>query len=219
MLTTPDKRLALQAYERILDLIQSRQARPGDLINERQLAEALEMSRTPVRDALLMLEAEGLLVRQGKRGMQVKEMKVEDFLDALQIRMLLEPEVSRMAAASIPAAELAGLRQRFEALIASASNDGHEVDREEVRAVDEGLHGLIAECAGNQQLSSIIRTLRRQTQIFDLRSVPERFEATCREHIAIIDALAARDGDKASGAMAHHLDAVRASIINRLIRT
>jgi len=219
MLKTPDKRLALQAYERILDLILSGAARPGDLINERQLAELLDMSRTPVRDALLMLEAEGLLVRQGKRGMQIKEMKVEDFLEALQIRMLLEPEVSRMAAARIPTAELAGLRSRFEYLIASAGKAGHEVDREEVRSVDDSLHSLIADSAGNRQLSAIIRTLRRQTQIFDLRSLPERFESTCHEHIAIIDSLIGRDAEKAAAAMTRHLGAVRASIVNRLIQT
>ena len=100
MLNTPDKRLALQAYEQILDLILTGSAQPGELVNERRLADALKMSRTPVRDALLMLEGEGLLLRQGSRGLQVKQMRIEDFMDALQVRLLLEPPVARIVAPS-----------------------------------------------------------------------------------------------------------------------
>ena len=68
MLNATDQRLAPQAYERILDLILSGKTPPGDLLNERALAEMFDMSRTPIRDALLMLESEGLLVRRGRRG-------------------------------------------------------------------------------------------------------------------------------------------------------
>ena len=67
-------------------------------------------------------------------------------------------------------------------------------------------------------MAAIIRTLRRQTQIFDLRSLPERLESTCREHLAIVDALAAGNGDRAADAMRTHLDGVRQSIVARLAR-
>jgi DNA-binding GntR family transcriptional regulator len=217
MLNTPDSRLALQAYGRILDLILSGAATPGSLVNERRLAETLEMSRTPVRDALLMLEGEGLLVRQGARGLQIRQMRIEDFMDALQIRLLLEPEAARIAAGRLPAAALPPLVARIEALAALAEAGG-EVEREEVRAVDDRLHGLIAEAVGNAQLTGIIRTLRRQTQIFDLKSLPERRQATCREHLAILAALAAGDGPAAAEAMRVHLEAVRQSILARLTR-
>lgn len=214
MLEKPDKRLALQAYEQTLELILSGQAQPGDLINERQLCDVLDMSRTPVRDALLMLESEGLLVRQGKRGMQIRQLRVEDYLDTLQIRILLEPEMSRMAAGKIPREELRALREQFEGMIANSG--AGEVDRELVRNVDDRLHSLIADAAGNQQLSDIVRTLRRQTQIFDLRSIPQRFIGTCEEHIAIIDALVAKQPAQAAEKMKDHLQAVRESILNRL---
>lgn len=217
MLNAPDRRLALQAYGRILDLILSGAAAPGSLINERRLADTLEMSRTPVRDALLMLEGEGLLVRQGARGLQIRQMRVEEFMDALQVRLLLEPEAARIAAGRIAPAELAELRPRLEALLAQAAAGG-DVDREEVRAVDDGLHGLIADAVGNAQMSAIIRTLRRQTQIFDLKSLPERRQDTCREHLAILAALAAGDGAAAAEAMRVHLEAVRQSILARLAR-
>ncbi len=218
MLNAPDQRLAPQAYGQILDLILSRKAAPGDLLNERALAEMLEMSRTPIRDALLMLEAEGLLVRQGRRGLQVKQMRLEDMMDALQIRLLLEPAIARMAAGNVAEDALDALAEGFGRLLAAAEANGGGVDRDEARALDDRLHGLVSDTAGNPQLSSIVRTLRRQTQIFDIRSLPERATSTCREHMAIIEALRSGKGDRAARAMAKHIDGVRASIVARLGR-
>ncbi|WP_377299280.1 GntR family transcriptional regulator [Rhizobium sp. SGZ-381] len=219
MLIETDKRLALQAYEQILNLILTGQAEPGVMITERRLADTLNMSRTPIRDALLMLEGEGLLIRQGSRGLQVKQMRIEDYMDALQIRALLEPEAARLAAGRMAREELDELAAILASLLESASQPGSKPDRSIVRDVDDRLHGGIGEAAGNQQLAQIIKTLRRQTQIFDLRSVPERLEATCREHLVIIDALKDGRGEDAAAAMRQHLGGVRESIIRRLSRS
>lgn len=214
MLKTTEPRLAQQAYEKVLDLILSGQAQPGDLLNERRLADLLAMSRTPVRDALLMLEGEGLLVRQGNRGLMVKQMKIEDYMDVLQIRMLLEPAVTRMATGKIADVLWEPLVERLNALIVEGEKG--QADRAEIRDVDEQLHGLISGAADNPQLSSMILTLRRRTQIFDLKSLPERLEDTCREHLEIIRYLRAGDGAAAAQAMTTHLENVKASIIRRL---
>ena len=211
VLAPPDKRLALQAYERILELILSGQIAAGTLVNERRLSTLLGMSRTPIRDALLMLEGERLLLRQSSRGLQVRQMKVDEFMDALQIRQLLEPEVARMAAGRVAAEELAILKKELHAII-----DNEGTDRETVRGVDERLHGMIADAAANPQLSTIIRTLRRQTLMFDIRSLPERRIDTCHEHLDIIEAVQKADGAGAAAAMQRHLAAVRHSIIRRL---
>lgn len=219
MLIEADKRLALQAYEQILNLILTGQAEPGVMITERRLADTLNMSRTPIRDALLMLEGEGLLIRQGSRGLQVKQMRIEDYMDALQIRTLLEPEAARLAAGRMPKQELEELAAVLASLLDGASQASSKPDRSIVRDVDDRLHGGIGEAAGNQQLAQIIKTLRRQTQIFDLRSVPERLEATCQEHLIIIDALRDGRGDDAAAAMRQHLGGVRESIIRRLSRS
>jgi DNA-binding GntR family transcriptional regulator len=211
VLASSDKRLALQAYERILELILSEKIAAGTIVNERPLSTVLGMSRTPVRDALLMLEGEGMLLRQGSRGLQVKQMKFEDFMDALQIRQLLEPEVARMAAGRVPSDELAEIRKELEAVLADDT-----ISRATVRGVDEHLHGLLVDAATNQQLSMIIRTLRRQTKMFDIRSLPERRIDTCHEHLEIVEAIQSGDGAAAASAMQRHLEAVRNSIIKRL---
>ena len=216
MLTNPDKRLALHAYEQILDLIMGGKVGAGELMNERRLAEALNMSRTPVRDALLMLEGEGLLLRQGSRGLQVRQMRIEDYMDALQVRLLLEPAVARMATGRVPLPQVRACRARIEAAMAEYG-DG-PADRDLVRSIDGEVHGMIIDVIENAQLSAIVQTMRRQTQMFDLRAMPERFAGTCEEHLRILDALEAGDGARAAAAMTEHLEAVRQSIIDKLSR-
>ena len=211
----PDRRLAAQAYGQLLDLIMSGQLKPGTMIHERRLAEHLSMSRTPLRDALLMLEHDGLVSRHGRSGLQVRRLDLAAFMENLAIRRLLEPEAARIAAGRIPAPSLAGIRERLDGLVARAAQ-AVVPDRAEVRALDEDLHGAIAEAAGNAQMQAIIRTLRRQTLIFDLRSMPERVADTCREHLVVVAALAAGDGNAAAEAMRTHLDGVRRSIVARL---
>ncbi len=213
-----DERLAPRAYQQILDLILSGKTRPGEQLNERQLADMLGMSRTPVRDALLMLEAEGLIVRQGRMGVQIKQMHIDEFLDALQVRALLEPAVSRMAAGKVDHAALDELERSLHSAIEMADATGSGMDRSQTRWIDDTLHSLISDSAGNAQLSAIVRNLRRKTQIFDLKNLPERAVATCREHLDIIAALRLGDGEKTAEAMALHLEQVRASIIARLSR-
>ena len=212
----PDKRLALQEYEQVLDLIMSGQLRLGTLLQERRLADHLGISRTPLRDALLILEGEGLLIRQESRGLQVRSLDIEDFIENLSIRRLLESEAARIAVGRIPETLVEDLVQRLEELLLETSEGEIMPERDMVRAVDNDLHKAIFTAAGNRQMASIILNLRRQTQMFDLRSVPERLGDTCREHLAIIAALLAKRGDQAAEAMTVHLDAVRKSIINRL---
>jgi DNA-binding GntR family transcriptional regulator len=218
-LNVQNQRLATKAYQRILDLILSGETRPGEHLNERQLAELLGMSRTPVRDALLMLEAEGLIVRHGRMGVQIKQMRIDEYLDALQVRALLEPSVSRMAAGNVEVKELDELERVLRAALENAGDTGHSVDRSQTRWIDDTLHSLISDSAGNPQLSAIVRNLRRKTQIFDLKNVPERAVATCREHLEIIAALRLGDGEKTAEAMTRHLEQVKASIIARLSRS
>lgn len=215
MLNAPDKRLALQAYDEILRLIETGDAKPGEIVTERRLAEKLSMSRTPIRDALLILEGEGLLIRQGSRGLQIKQIRIEEYMDMLQIRLLLEPPIARMTAGKFPAENIRALRSNLNELLQST---GSETDREQVRGVDEDLHGGLAQASGNPQLAQIIQNLRRQTQIFDLRAMPERLEETCREHLRLLDAIEAGDGAEAERAMADHLERVRDSIIAKLSR-
>ena len=213
-----DQRLAPKAYQQILDLILSGQVRPGEYLNERQLADTLGMSPTPVRDSLLMLEAEGLVVRHGRLGVQIKQMQIDEFLDALQVRTLLEPTVSQMAAGKVDFRALDELERALRCALDIADTTERGMDRSQTRWIDDTLHSLISDSAGNPQLSAIVRNLRQKTQIFDLKTLPERAVATCQEHLDIVTALRVGDGEKTAETMTRHLEQVRASIIARLSR-
>lgn len=216
MSLVPEKRLAVQAYEQLLDMIMGGALEPGALIHERRLADALAMSRTPLRDALAMLEGEGLVERAGAKGLQVRRLDLVDFLEALAIRRLLEPDAAAAAAGRVAPALIDSLAARLEELLRRRRDGERQPDRATTRAVDEELHEAVAAAAGNRAMAAIIAQLRRRTQMFDLRSMPERLESTCREHLAILRAIAGGDAAASAQAMREHLDAVRGSIVARL---
>ena len=200
-----------QVYDAVLDLIVSRQLRAGDKVPERNLAVKLQVSRTPLREALRRLEGERIIERRDSGQLYVREISVEDFMEVLQLRRLIEADAAARAAGHIDPAALADLRDRLERLL----RDGDPSVPDHL-STDEDLHRLVAEAAGNRLASEIIGDLRRRTRMFSMKRMPERFEAICTEHLAIVAALASGDGQAAARAVTDHLDAVRASIIQRL---
>ena len=133
----PAQRLAPKAYQQILELILSSEVEPGEYLNERHLADILGMSRTPVRDALLMLESEGLIVRVGRLGVQIKQMRIEEFLDALEVRKLLEPTICQIAAGRVNCNALKELEIALSDALKMISTSGDGLDRATTRWIDD----------------------------------------------------------------------------------
>ncbi|WP_138472499.1 GntR family transcriptional regulator [Poseidonocella sp. HB161398] len=206
------QRRSMIAYEVLLHKILTGELAAGSVIQERRLTAEIGVSRTPVRDALIMLENEGLLVRSAPRTLQVKHMDTRDYLDNIQIRQMLEPEAARLAATRLDLADIEAIGIRIRALIDAPG----EPARTELRATDEALHKMIAMGSGNPQIWRIIQGLRLQTQIFDLKSLPNRRAATFEEHLRILEALKARDPEAARAATNTHLANVRQSILDHL---
>lgn len=212
-----DRRLSDDAYDRVFEFIVSGGLPAGAAIQERALADELGLSRTPLRDALLLLEGEGLLVRENKRLLRVVSMDITRYMENLAIRRLLECEAARLAAGRLDPQELNRMETTLNRMLADFEAGEHP-RREEVRRIDEALHGAITRASGNVQLAEIVASLRLKTHIFDLKNMPERFRDTCREHLDIIAAL--RDGSNpaaAAAAVERHIGAVRDSIIARLL--
>jgi len=202
--------LAQHAYDRLLEQILSGTLRGGEVINERRLADQLDVSRTPLRDALKRLEGEGLLCRSADRVLTIRLVTVGDYMDNLQVRRLLEPEAARFAAGRIPAERIALLRERL--LECLASEDSSDADWK----LGSQLHEMILDCAGNPVLGAIVRTLRRQGPPYDGRKVTRHIHADCREHLAILEAIASGEGEAARQAMIDHLDRLKSHILAAL---
>lgn len=203
--------LTEQVYEQLIDILIRGELRPGDVLVERKMATRLNASRTPIREALGRLEAEGLVYKQPSRGVTVSPFSTEAFVELLNVRQLLEAEAARLAAGRIPPETIEAIRQALNALAEKA-----RPGLDEIWEVDDLLHGTIADAAGNRLLASMIRDLRRRTHVFNAYRNPTVPKFSAEENLSLLDAIASGDQDKAERAMRDHIESVRLAIIDRL---
>lgn len=223
-LTEREQNLSAKAYDAVLQMLIRRELPPNTVLQERRLAELLNISRTPVRDALTRLENEGLISRAAGRTLVVRQFSIRELVETLHVRRTLEAEAARLAAGRVPVAELDELEARVRRLL-----EVEVPNAEEDWLVDSQLHRMVSHYSGNLLLNQYIETLRLKTRMFNLSVAPERFESAHQEHLAIvqalkvgyhehlaiIDALRANDPDAAQKAAAAHIDSVRQGIITR----
>ncbi|WEK03482.1 MAG: GntR family transcriptional regulator [Candidatus Devosia phytovorans] len=211
MLQAERPNLTEQVYEQMIDILIRGELQPGDVIVERRMAERLNASRTPVREALGRLEAEGLVYKQPSRGVTVSPFSTEAFVELLNVRQLLEAEAARLAAGRIPQEQHDAIRDALNAL-GGKSNPSLE----EIWTVDDMLHGAVAEAAGNRLLASMIRDLRRRTHVFNAYRNPITPKFTADENLSLLSAIASGNQDEAQAAMREHIESVKLAIIDRL---
>jgi DNA-binding GntR family transcriptional regulator len=200
------------AYEKLLDMLLSGKLVAGSVLQERRLAEALNISRTPVREALGQLEAEGLVARGAGHLMTVSRISVQNYIEILHVRKLLEGDAAAAAAGRIAKTKADAIRKAIKNLMAKSNPSPTEH-----WAVDDLFHGSIAEASGNRLMVGIIRDLRRRTHIFNTRRIPSRLKPGAQEHLAILDAVMSGNADKARVLMQEHIDNARMAILNQLV--
>ena len=203
--------LTEQVYGDLIDLLIRGELRPGDVITERRMAERLNASRTPIREALGRLESEGLVFKQPGRGVTVSPFSTETFVEVLNVRLLLEAEAAWLAAGRIPPERVQRIRDELQAVAATPSPT-----LSEIWEVDDLLHGEIADAAGNMLMASLIRDLRRRTHVFNVyrRAITPSFGV--QENTYLLDAIASGDRERAREAMIQHIESVKRAIIDRL---
>lgn len=201
-----EKSLGERTYILISDMILKGELAYGDPVQERRLAELMNVSRTPVREAISRLEAEGFLERSGGRVI-VREVRLKEFVEILHVRKLLECDAVREAAKNADVKELQKIRGTIEKLMEKRS-----VTALELREVDDMFHNFIARSSNNSLINELINDLRRRTAMFDHERLPNRKQPGSKEHLDIIDAIEKRDGALASARMARHINNVHSSI-------
>jgi len=200
--------LAEEAYQRLLSDISSARLAGGTIVQERRIASRLGVSRSPLRDALGRLEGQGLLVRNSKGVLSVRVVTLEDYLDSLGIRILLEP-----AAAGLACGELSGDEIRdLDAALRKIETD-LDPDPDIVWRFDDMLHGTIALRSGNSFMVRTVAEMRRYTTIFERQMSIRRAKPGVADHRAILDALSGGSRENARQAMARHLEHVRQGIL------
>ncbi|WP_210495167.1 GntR family transcriptional regulator [Microvirga antarctica] len=209
----PGVRLGDATYSRLRDMILNGTLPTGTVLHEKRLAEGLLVSRTPVREAISRLISAGLVVRDPGLAPVVRRLSVNEFIEVLHVRRLLEVEAAGRAAERNGTAEYASLREQFVRF-----RDAQVVDFTEQFNADERLHEILALQADSKLLAELISDLRMKTQIFDATRVPERIKAGSIEHIGIIDSVVSGDVERSREAMRTHIDNVRASVLSHLQR-
>lgn len=199
----PQKTLVEQAYERILDAICEGTLAPGERVTQDELAARLQVSRQPVMTALGLLRQQGFLVEHGRRGLQVAPADRARFDAIYQFRSAIEPLAAALAAAHATPAQLAEGRR----LVAHGRRVAAAGDAAAALQADVDFHRWIYATSGNPLIVESMQThwnhLRRS--MGEVLRRPRYVQKVWKEHAAILDAIAARDGDAAARAIAEHV--------------
>lgn len=191
------------------DIIAMRIA-PGQAINEKAVADEHGVSRTPVREALLRLAGDSLVEIFPQSGTFVTRIPTAALPEAIMVRKALEDLTVRTAAKRADAERIAGLRtlvDRQHILEQKRDHDGFH-------AADENFHAVIAEIAGHPGIWRLVGQVKVQVDRYRRLTlpVPGRMGRVVDEHAGVVAAIATGDPDKASAAMAAHLDGLSTSI-------
>ncbi len=200
-----------QIHDELLGRILRRELEPGERISPPEIAAALGVSVTPVRDAVNQMAAEGLVTVKPRRGTVVSPISIRDIEELYEIRLMIEPEAADAAAARATPAEIAHVQDLAARLEAAPSAGAGRVDDLETYlqeiATDAELHAAVVRAAHNARLDALYDGLR--THVLIARAVfPRLYRGQPHrrgEHQRVVDAIAAHDGGAARDAMAAHL--------------
>ena len=191
-------------YEEVAELLRqrifSRELEPGSWIDELRLAEEYGISRTPLREALKVLAAEGLVTMKVRRGAYVTEVNEKDLHDVYHLLALLESDAAGVVAHSATDAQLQELQALHMELSAAVN------DRERFFAINERFHLRVLELADNRWRTQMVSDLRKVMKLNRHNSLFKsgRLDESLREHQAIMAALVARDAALSAQRMQDH---------------
>jgi DNA-binding GntR family transcriptional regulator len=190
------------AYRRLLDDIRTGTLAPGVRLRETDLADRLGISRTPVREAIRQLEADGLVVHLPRQGATIRSLDHAEVVELYEMRAVLEGTAARLAARAASDIELAELAALNADLAAAPSGPP-------AREVNRQFHRMLLEAARNRFLLKAVSALQKTLLILGPTTLadPSRATAAVAEHAAVLAALQARDGAGAEAAMRAHVDA------------
>lgn len=199
-----------RAYATLLDQIQSGALAPGSVLGEVEQAARLGVSRTPLREALGRLAADGLVVQQSPRVTVVSDVDIDDIRALFELRRALEETAARLAAVRGDARAFAALADDF-GRASLRGDDGRDAYYALIARFDAQLDASV----GNDYLTSALRTVRTHlVRVRRLaRDIPERLAASVAEHRLIASAIAERDADLAAHATHVHLHNALAAIL------
>lgn len=197
-------------FQTLREAILKGDLKPGERLMELQLASKLGVSRTPIREAIRMLEQEGLAVTIPRKGAEVAKMTLKDMEDVLEIREALDELAVNLACTRITAGQLARLR-RIKEDFAENTKSG---DIKQIAEADVSFHDIIYEATNNPKLVNLLNNLREQIYRYRVEYLKDsrNYPILIAEHEAIVEALEAHDRERVVTAMHKHVSNQAAAV-------
>ncbi len=196
------------AYESIKHAILSGILVPWERLVEERLGEALQLSRTPVREALSILEHEGLIESVPYKGLMVKPITVDEFLSMYEALGVIEPAIARSAAVNASPADIRRMEQSLDEAAAAMPNDipGHLAACREFQA-------RMGSCAHSPFLTRMLISIEERSDMYLIHSrqalPPDKMQASIDDRRAILDAIRKTDPSAAATAAETHAESIR----------
>lgn len=210
------ERLSDIAYRKVLEGLFDRTVPAGAFVSQNELVNLLGIPVQPLRDALRVLEAEGVLTIHPRSGIQFLKPDLELARSTYQFRTIIERAAARSFAESGAAEDIADLIREHEALIAAIETEGFGPERiTELDDLEERLHGGMLASLRNPLVETTARRLKNYVRLIRLERLVTQPLAlrTLREHLEILRAIERRDADAAEAALATHFQAALQRIL------
>jgi DNA-binding GntR family transcriptional regulator len=210
MIAVPSKKDIV--YERIRQAIITGVLKPGEILNEAEIAAKFESGKTPAREALLLLTHAGYLDSLPRVGYMVTKPTLQDILETFHLRIILEVEAIGLAIGRLSPEDIRRLQENNEAeekLTASMIT----TDKSASSALNREFHLTIAQLSGNNRLATLIQQLMDD---MERMLINDPYLTDPSQHKKIMDALLTHDKGQAQEAMRFHIAETRNRIVNRL---
>lgn len=191
-------------YQRMRNLLLTGVFAPGQWIRERDLTEILGVSRTPIREALRLLERDQLVIAESRKGFRIPVPSVKEITDFYELRTVLEGFAAALAARKVSSVQLAYLRE----LINNAQTALAQENKVELIALNNQFHDEVAEASENRALAAMLGKLRTNVNLFRVLSWSSRRErpaTTLSQHRLIFEAIEQHNEEKASTLAQDHI--------------
>ena len=193
--------------EQLRTAIVTGRLKEGEVVSAPVLGQALGVSATPVREAMMDLSREGLVETIKNKGFRITSMSDKDLDDLAQIRLMLEPPAMRLVAGNIPESAVAELTRLADACLRAAERE----DLEEYLRDDRDFHALLLSFTDNPQLVDLATSLRARTRLYGIGLLARkgRLADTAREHQTLIELLVNGESEAAEHLLAQHISHAR----------
>ncbi|WP_417721066.1 GntR family transcriptional regulator [Salipiger sp.] len=202
------------AYARLLEDIRLGRLQPGTRLRETELAAQLDISRTPVREAIRKLEADGVVSYQPRIGAVVRMLSYPEVMELYEMRWVLESTAARLATRGASPVEIEELGAINEELGTALD------DPARLTTLNRQFHDTLIAAARNRFLVRSVRSIEKTLLILGPTTMedPARAQGAYAEHGAVVEALRARDGTAAEAAMRAHIENAQRTRLQQLRR-